>query len=417
MRSSKILMGAVVLGAALASSPSPARVKLSALPVRERVEIRLDNGGYTLVEEERIIPLLKSSISTGNNMIDFSWSNTSIDKDSIRFRPLSVREGDKFRPVRKVTVDGHETLEVAVINVSYPPGENALVWEVFAKDACAVKVRVSYLVSGLTRSFSYRALAGKDEKTLTLRHYLKVLNHSGEGFGRSWVWAGMGDPFEKLIAGNTDIKVLLARFESVPVKKTYTLDWYAHGPLNQDKPFASKVLMHYVLDNVQGGALGRYPLPGGKVRIFMEDGRGGQAFLGEDVTGAVPLDSEMKLYLGEARDIVCVRKVEMNERHNVRGNLYDQEMIIAYEIENFKDQEVTLRIVEQMNRIGSEYFGNTHGEVEWEKGKKTSGRIKLVTDEGFTTPVLEVGLPAADKNGAADKVEVKFHFTLKNMWG
>ena len=53
------------------------------------MEIQLDNGVYTLVEEERIVPLLKSTPRGGNNQVDFSWSNTQIDKDTILFRPIA----------------------------------------------------------------------------------------------------------------------------------------------------------------------------------------------------------------------------------------------------------------------------------------------------------------------------------------
>ena len=79
----------------LTALPAQARIKLTALPGRDRVEIQLDNGRYTLVEEERIVPLLKSTIKTGYNRIDFSWSNTQIDKDSIQFRPLAIMTGGK----------------------------------------------------------------------------------------------------------------------------------------------------------------------------------------------------------------------------------------------------------------------------------------------------------------------------------
>lgn len=41
---------------AMLSAPADARIKLATLPVRERVELQLDNGAYTLVEEERIDP-------------------------------------------------------------------------------------------------------------------------------------------------------------------------------------------------------------------------------------------------------------------------------------------------------------------------------------------------------------------------
>ena len=56
-----------------------ARIKLITLPVRERVEIQLDNPGATLVEEERIVPLVR-----GVNQVDFSWANTQIDPGTVR---------------------------------------------------------------------------------------------------------------------------------------------------------------------------------------------------------------------------------------------------------------------------------------------------------------------------------------------
>src|SRR4029077_3699677 len=85
------------------------RVKLITLPVRERVEIQLDNPGATLVEEERIVPLVK-----GENQGDFSWANTQIDPNMIVFRVVA--------PV------GAAPLDVKVLAVSSPPNEAALVW-------------------------------------------------------------------------------------------------------------------------------------------------------------------------------------------------------------------------------------------------------------------------------------------------
>jgi len=409
----------IILAAWLTSTASvaSARIKLAALPERERVEIQLDNGNYTLVEEERIVPLLKSG--KANNMIDFSWSNTAIDKDSILFRPVAVREGDKFRPVKMIKLaDGTEAPEVNVINVAYPPNENALVWEVYSAEACACKVRVSYLISNLTRTFEYRALADKKEKVLTLRKYMVLHNYSGEDFLGAGVWAGFGPKFQKEINQLDDLKLLMAKFTEVPIDKTFTFDWYTHGALNPDKPLASKILMHYRLTNDEKHKMGEFPLQPGKVRIFIEDGHGGEAFLGEDLAVLTPLDDTMKLYLGESRDIVCTRIIESNQRHAVRGNLCNQEIVIKYEIENFKDAPATLRMLEQLNRLGQQYFGNTHGDVEWEKGGKTSKEIRFDYEFGNATPILLVDLPArpADKDAKVEKVTVRFHVLLKNLW-
>ena len=403
------------VGAAMTfPAASLGRVKLAALPQRERVEIQLDNGLYTLVEEERIVPLLKSTEKAGNNFIDFSWSNTQIDKDSIQFRPLAIREGDKFRPIKK----DKDQEEVAVINVAYPPNENALTWEVYAKDACAVKVRVSYLISNLTRTFEYRAVADKEETKLTLKNYIQLRNYSGEEYGAAGVWAGFGPHFLKPVGQQEDIKLLMETFTDVPIQKTFTFDWYANGPLNSDKPLASKVLMHYKLTNDEKHAMGKFPLQGGKARIFIQDGRGGEAFLGEDWAALTPLDGDMKLYLGEARDVVCTRTIQDNKRHPIRGNLFNQEIWIKYEIENFKDKPVKLDIVEQVTGVARQYGADPHGDAEWETGPATSEGVDFNYEKGGATPTLRVELPARpkDKEEKVKKQAFVFHFTIKNLW-
>ena len=161
--------------------------------------------------------------------------------------------------------------------------------------------------------------------------------------------------------------------------------------------------------------MGKFPLQPGKVRIFIQDGRGGEAFLGEDWAALTPLDGKMKLYLGEARDVVCTRIIKDNKRHPVRGNLRNQEIWIKYEVENFKDKPVTLDIVEQINRLAREYGGDPHGDAEWEKHKDTSKEIAFDYDLGGATPKLSVKLPARpkDKKEKVAKHTFLFHLTVK----
>ncbi len=45
------------------------------------LKLQLDNPYATLVEEERIVPLVK-----GENQVDSSWANTKIDPNTIVFR-------------------------------------------------------------------------------------------------------------------------------------------------------------------------------------------------------------------------------------------------------------------------------------------------------------------------------------------
>src|SRR3954452_1661863 len=89
---------ALAATAILPALPATARVKLITLPVRQRVEIQLDHPNSTLVEEERIVPLVK-----GENQVDFSWANTQIDPNTIVFRVIQP-EGKTPFDVKVISV-------------------------------------------------------------------------------------------------------------------------------------------------------------------------------------------------------------------------------------------------------------------------------------------------------------------------
>ena len=95
--------------AAVSALPSTAlaRIKLITLPVRERVEIQLDNPNATLVEEERIVPLVK-----GVNQVDFSWANTQIDPNTIVFRVIAGIEGEATRNPRNGNQTPHQRSQI-----------------------------------------------------------------------------------------------------------------------------------------------------------------------------------------------------------------------------------------------------------------------------------------------------------------
>jgi len=389
-----------------AASDALARIKLITLPVRQRVVIQLDNPGATLVEEERIVPLVK-----GVNQVDFSWANTQIDSNTILFRVIPHQAKDAEKPDEKA-----RPLEVNVLSVSYPPGENALVWAVSSSGSGSARVRISYLLGNLTKSFNYRAVAAHDEKTLTLRQYMRLQNFANEDYESTQIWAGFGPKFLKPVGINETKEMLMAKFVKVPVNKTYTCNPTEFGYLDRPKNKLS-VPMHYVLTNNKANNLGTAPLQFGKVRIFQDDGRGTTAFLGEDWGKYTPLDDEMRLYIGTAQDIVVVRTIEKNERHRVAGNLFDIEVILKYEIENFKDKAVTLDVEESLRAVRDEVYRNTGRDVQWELGKETTfegGPDK--EDSTFDKKVFHAEFPARGADGKAEKITHKLHFLIKNEW-
>jgi hypothetical protein len=397
----RCLSALCVLAGCFAAAPASARIILMTLPVRERVEIQLDNPNATLVEEERIVPLVK-----GENKVDFSWANTQISPDTIVFRVVGPGDDKK--------------LDVKVVSVSYPPNEAALVWTVGASDSGSARVRISYILGNLSKSFNYRAVASHDEKSLTLSEYMRLQNFANEEFGSTGLWAGFGKKFLKPIGLNETKEMLVEKFEQVPIKKTYTCNPQEYGYIDQPQN-KLRVPMHYVLKNNKDNHLGGAPLQYGKVRIFIE-GAGehkeqSTAFLGEDWGKFTPIDDEMKLYLGVAQDIVVKRTIDKNDNRRVAGNLFNHEVVLKYEIENFKDQPVTLDIVENLRLVRSEVRGDNGRDVQWELGKDTN------FDEGpdkekstFEQLVFHVKLPARDKDGKAEKVVKKLDVIFKNEW-
>ncbi len=411
-----VLIPSLVALAALCAAPADcwARIKLITLPVRQRVEIQLDNPNATLVEEERIVPLVK-----GVNQVDFSWANTQIDPNTIVFRVVARDEGEEAESEDGQGEDGKgdnpKPLDVKVLSVSYPPNEAALVWQVAASGSGSARVRISYLLGRLTKSFNYRAVADHDEKTLTLRQYIRLQNFANEEFGSTGIWAGFGPHFLKPVGIDETKEMLMEKFTKVPIKKTYTCDPQEFGYLDQPQNKLA-VPMHYVLKNDKANNLGTAPLQFGKVRLFQEDGRGSTAFIGEDWGQFTPLDDEMKLYVGTAQDIVVKRTIDKNEVHRIAGNLYNREVIVKYEIENFKDRAVALDVSENLVALRNE-VGGTSRDPEWDLGDAT-------TFEGETDPrrttfdriVLQTDLPARGADAKAEKITHKLHVIFKNEW-
>jgi hypothetical protein len=374
-----------------------ARIKLVTLPVRERVEIRLDHADATLVEEERVVPL-----TAGVNQVDFSWANSRVDPGSVLFRLLPA--------------PGGEEVGAEVLAVSYPPNENALVWSVAAQRSGPARVRIGYLLGGLEKAYHYRAVADHDERLLSLFHYLKIQNYASEEYADAFVQAGFGEPIQRPLGLDESKELLLARYDGVPVTKRYSADLSRHGYADAAKK-KLRIPMHYVLQNDAAHGLGHSALPFGKARIFQQDGKGGSSFVGEDWAQFTPRDDELALFLGEARDISVVRTLERNDRQRVGGDLYHYDLVVKYEIENFKDSAVTLDIAEVVKGLRAEIGRDNGRDVQWTLGPETT--LSGPPDPEHSDAdrlVFHAPLPPRQPDGTAQKLVHKLHLQIKNEW-
>ena len=325
--------------ALLIQSNAYARVKLVALPERARVMVSLANPNNTLLEEERILTLQK-----GVNQVDFSWKGVNIDPNSIQIRMLNHPK------------------EVVVLNTSFPPNENARVWSISSSQATEERVRISYLLQGLTREVVYKAVAEPGEKELTLRNYLRLKNQSGEDLTDAEISIGYGADFKKTIAHRETLEMQSERIDKLPIKKVLTWD-AAQQPWDPEyEKNTVGIPLSYVIKNDTESKLGTHTLLPGKARIFLktketaaepgEKAGEGVAFTGEDWAPLTPVDKEWRLNIGQSRDVKITQRKTKDEKANIRRNnankvvLFDTDEVYKIEIENFKKEAIDIVVVE-----------------------------------------------------------------------
>ena len=358
----------LVAAIALMSVPAAARIKLVALPERQTAIVRLDNPVATLVEEERTLTLQK-----GLNKVDFSWKAVQIDPDSIRLRIL-----------------GHPDA-VVLLSVSYPPNEDALVWQISAAQAFNEPVRISYLLSNIDRLVTYKAVADKPETVLDLASFVVLRNFSGEDFVNAMLRLDYGESFEKSIQHGETKRMLFFSKDGVPFEKTWTWD-SQQQPWDPEKMSENVgIPVYYAVANDAESGLGQNALWGGKARVFQQDGHGSTIFLGEDTPPLVPVGEKMKLYIGDSRDIVVTQKQLKDNRIVTKRNssghpvLSDTDELMEVTVENFKDKPAVLILTEHfqpqwdMAECTHEYERKDAGTIEFriELGPKEKEKITM----------------------------------------
>ncbi len=86
------------------------------------------------------------------------------------------------------------------------------------------------------------------------------------------------------------------------------------------------------------------PLPAGKVRVYKLDDKGGQQFIGEDMIDHTPKDEKIRLYIGDAFDVVGDYK--RTDYRKLANNVVEESFEVK--IRNHKETPVTVKVVEHV---------------------------------------------------------------------
>ncbi|MCC7391127.1 hypothetical protein IT571_02060 [Candidatus Sumerlaeota bacterium] len=378
----------LILVAILAALPITgfARTKLVTLPDRAKLVTSLENPRFTLLYEEREIPLQQ-----GTNYVDFAWNGVSIDANSVMIELL--------------TNPGDGDTATKIIATGFPPNEQALTWQLYSPAARTERIRVSYLLNGISQDTSYEIRMNQKETAGDFQQYFRMQNASGEDLDNAIVRLPLMDDLTRSMDSGEVRRFLASRVPELPIKKVFIARPGYDVFLGED---GENIDLVYEIENKTEAGLGKYKLPNGKARLYGDDGMNSSIFLGEDMLRQTPPKEKAELTLGKVKDVVLKRRLMKDERTNVKTNnrketvMFDQVRQVRYEIENFKEEPVTLKINETLNG-------------DWEIQEITEAGVKTER-KSLSELVVSVDLPANKKGEKAEKKVVDITFVIKNRF-
>jgi hypothetical protein len=97
------------------------------------------------------------------------------------------------------------------------------------------------------------------------------------------------------------------------------------------------------MENSESNSMGM-PLPKGKVRVYKKDSRGNLQFLGEDLINHTPRNETIRLYIGDAFDVVGTRRQTDNRVISRRVTQQTYEI----QVRNRKETAIDVDVVERL---------------------------------------------------------------------
>jgi hypothetical protein len=269
----------------------------------------------------------------------------------------------------------------AILNLEFPKlpegliTRPTLVWLLDNKKAGKHQTQVSYLTEGVKWHAEYVAVSLKNDTALELSGWVSIDNRSGATYENARLKLVAGDvhrvepPRAPRLQKRMD--TFMATAEAAPQFEEkeffeyhlYTLQRPATVKDNQIKQISlfpsaeTKVEKIYVYDgqyypekvrvnlefrNSKAAGLGM-PLPAGKIRVYKEDEADKSLeFIGEDQIKHTPKDEKVRIYLGNAFDIVGER--EQKERRQLGKRSREESFEIK--LRNHKKEDVQVTVVE-----------------------------------------------------------------------
>jgi hypothetical protein len=247
-----------------------------------------------------------------------------------------------------------------------------LFWTVNSSSSARAGLEVTYITEGMNWHAEYIATIAEDDDEIELASWVSVENRSGATYPDAKLKLIAGDVhrvqdkrvpapramFEMDMAAAPQLeekaffedhmytlesKTTLKDKEVKQIQLFPAKDVAALKQYNLDSHKGNDVRVVMRFENSEESGLG-VPLPAGKVRVFKADSDGSLEFLGEDRIDHTPRNEEVKIYVGNAVDIVSERvRTDFSK-------ISDRVVLETFEISvsNHKDEDVVMTITEHI---------------------------------------------------------------------
>jgi hypothetical protein len=396
----------------VAASIMPATVHFRSLTDPSKLNVIEQNYEYDLLDPEKLLHKYVGK------EVSFEWQG---------MESKALLLSDNGGPVWKIGNQIVTGLSVGCYRFPELPdnlySRPTLVWTLDNRGADAQKVEASYLANNMNWNADYVLTVARDEKTADLDGWVTLVNNSGAAYhdaklqlvagelhrtpqtmleDRDMVAKSMAvnggvaqfaqENFSEYhlytlgrrtsIQNNESKQISLLTGTNIPVEKYLQVEgqqYYYRNPQGIGNAIPQPVKVFYRFKNEQQAGLGM-PLPAGTVRVYQADSQGGAQFAGEDNISHTPKDETLRIYVGNAFDVVCERK--QTDYKKIAYDLHEMEYQIT--LRNHKSGPVTVEVREP---IGG----------DWEVVNSNYKWTKLdVSTIGFQIPVEKDGTATLD---------------------
>jgi hypothetical protein len=271
--------------------------------------------------------------------------------------------------------------EVRDIGLGEVPGglvvKPTLFWKLASDRTGSERVEVSYLTNGVNWHAEYVAVVNAQDTGLIMNGWVSLDNQSGATYENAKLKLVAGDVHRVTPPPPAPIPYDMMRKEALAAAQPqftesgffeyhiYTLERPATVADKETKQLAlfpsaaavakkvitydgardgNKVAIRMEFENTKKNGLGM-ALPAGKVRVYKEDTDKALEFVGEDLIDHTPRDEKVRLFLGNAFDIVGERVQSNYKELSSRSH----EESYSIEIRNHKDAAQQVTIIEHLN--------------------------------------------------------------------